>query len=164
MSEYNVKEPPPVHGSQVVTPYAIEALEERAALAVANHGCHLMTFNGRDAFMDYAQEVIDAIQYQVQGIEEMRALVRVGGAEIGDVSVSLQMYQFVFKCQLCREPDFYFEVGREVAKLYLGTVLDGDACFDCICVNVPAYHGPPAVLAGKLARFINERMHTWQNS
>ncbi len=162
MSEYNVKEPLPVHGSQVVTPYAIEALEERAALAVKNHGCHLMTFNGRDAFMDSAQEIVDALQYQVQGIEEMRALSQ-DGAMIGEVRVNLCMYLFLFGIDAKLTDEFYREVGQEIALQYTGSVLQ-DADPDTLGVYVPAYHGPPAVLAGNIARFINERMHTWQNN
>lgn len=164
MSEYAVKEPLPLPGAEEVLSLAIEAVEDRAAIAVREHGTPLMTFNDRDAFMDSAQEIIDALQYQVQGIEEMRVLTQGDGACIGDVRVELEMYLFTFKLQPTKPLEFFRSIAPEVAAVYTGTAVVWIAPLETLGLHVPAYHGSPAVIAGKIARLINERARTWQNS
>ena len=45
-------------------------IEDRASLGCEKYGTYLQTFNGRDALIDLYQELLDAVQYLRQRIDE----------------------------------------------------------------------------------------------
>jgi len=45
-------------------------IEDRASLGCEKYGTYLQTFNGRDALIDLYQEMLDAVQYLRQRIDE----------------------------------------------------------------------------------------------
>jgi hypothetical protein len=53
----------------------IADIEERRRVGIARYGTPLQTFNGRNADIDLYQELLDAVMYQRQNIEERRTLM-----------------------------------------------------------------------------------------
>jgi DNA-binding XRE family transcriptional regulator len=69
----------PVPGRQDVTPIARERflamLQEREAKGIETYGTHLQTHNGRNPYVDLAEELADAWQYAVQASIEHADLI-----------------------------------------------------------------------------------------
>lgn len=65
------KQGPPVdRGAPDVTGLVVKDLEARAKLGEAKYGTRLRPFNSRDAFLDFYQELLDAVEYARQKLYE----------------------------------------------------------------------------------------------
>lgn len=100
----NVKhEPDPLPGKIAVAELVLKDIEERIADGEKKYGTKLQTHNGRNALKDLYQELIDAVMYIRQEIEERNDIFAffqklvdneyVDSIEIG-ASETLSMYQF----------------------------------------------------------------------
>lgn len=70
ISRAAIEEPHPKQGQLEVYPYVLKDIQERVDLGYTRYGCHLETFNGRDALWDAYQEAIDLVMYLRQSILE----------------------------------------------------------------------------------------------
>lgn len=70
--EHNKPQPAPKGKGREITPLVIKDLEMRSAMGKEKYGETLRAFNGRDPLVDLYQELIDAVQYIRQLIEEQR--------------------------------------------------------------------------------------------
>jgi hypothetical protein len=69
-----VDQPPPVpNAGRPVWDLVIDDMRERDAIGRARYGTPLQSHNGRDALMDLYQELLDAVVYIRQVIEERDA-------------------------------------------------------------------------------------------
>jgi len=68
--EHNKPQSLPNGRGREITPLVIKDLEMRSAMGKEKYGEALRAFNGRDALVDLYQELIDAVQYIRQAIEE----------------------------------------------------------------------------------------------
>ncbi len=67
-------QPPPVPNERkAIADLVIEDIEERKRIGTERYGTPLQAFNGREALVDLYQELLDAVQYIRQLIEEERA-------------------------------------------------------------------------------------------
>jgi hypothetical protein len=80
------KEPNPVKtvNSEVVRNGVMDDINKRLEEAEKQHGCPLMTFNGRDALMDAYQEAIDTVMYLKQAIMERERIDLIESVLAGD--------------------------------------------------------------------------------
>lgn len=63
-------QPPPRPGKEIVLPYVLADLQERAEAGLKKYGTYLRTMNGRDPLWDAYQEILDAAMYLRQLILE----------------------------------------------------------------------------------------------
>lgn len=68
----NVVQPEPTGNGKDVTALVIADLSARSEAGAKKYGTKLKTFNGRDATVDLYQELLDAVCYLRQLIEEKR--------------------------------------------------------------------------------------------
>ncbi len=64
------RQPMPHGTGREITPLVIADMEERREFGKAKYGEGLTAFNGRDALQDLYQELLDAVVYVRQAIEE----------------------------------------------------------------------------------------------
>lgn len=112
MDDYTAQEQrKPAVGRDDVTETLIQMLRARQAKGIATYGRSLETFNGRDAEIDLAEELIDASQYAVQVLLERKRLFRALGIYLGqrdfkplqEVLMDLGWYGAVMKeCHECQ--------------------------------------------------------------
>jgi len=69
----NKPEPAPKGTGREITPLVVTDLKLRSAMGKEKYGETLRAFNGRDPLIDLYQELLDAVQYIRQEIEEKRA-------------------------------------------------------------------------------------------
>jgi hypothetical protein len=65
----------PTPGAQSVFAEVRRRLDEREAIGIKRYGVSLQTFNGRDAFRDLEDELLDGLNYATQARMEHRAVV-----------------------------------------------------------------------------------------
>jgi hypothetical protein len=63
-------EPDPKPGREIILNLVLEDLKTRAEHGQKKYGTFLMSHNGRDGMMDLYQELLDAVMYIRQLIEE----------------------------------------------------------------------------------------------
>lgn len=103
------KEPSPAGKGTPITDLVIEDLIERKEFGTAKYGEPLMAFNGRDPLVDLYQELIDAVMYTRQYMEEdagkelieLRAMLA-AAAELAwqDEVISTEMHDLVIGSNL----------------------------------------------------------------
>jgi len=65
-----IQSPPVRNNTTPVYKRVMADIEDRATLGCEKYGTYLQTFNGRDALVDLYQELLDAVQYLRQKIDE----------------------------------------------------------------------------------------------
>lgn len=90
----NKPEPAPIGTGREITPLVIEDLKNRSEMGAKKYGETLHARNGRNAIVDLYQELLDAIQYLRQQLEEntkaptsREYLTRMANEEEGYISV-----------------------------------------------------------------------------
>jgi hypothetical protein len=74
-NDLNQAQPPPQGGADVDCWHSlIAAMTERRRLGIEHYGTPLHPFNGRRALIDLSQELLDALVYLQQELEERRSL------------------------------------------------------------------------------------------
>ena len=58
--------------SEAVVPDLVQLIHDRSTFGKQRYGVELYTFNGRDAYVDLLQELLDALQYQHQIVMEQK--------------------------------------------------------------------------------------------
>jgi len=66
-----VDQPPPVPNDKpAIVDLVIADMLERKRIGIERYGMPLQPFNGRDALIDWYQELLDAVMYARQMVEE----------------------------------------------------------------------------------------------
>ena len=68
------REPMPTPGTIAILPLVIADLQQRDTAGTKKYGTTLQANNGRDALVDLSQELMDAVMYLRQYMEEMECL------------------------------------------------------------------------------------------
>lgn len=153
MSDYTTYQPPPVPGSRVVDDLVVDAVRARSAMGVEKYGTMLMTFNGRDALEDAAQEAVDCAKYLIQCLEEERTLTD-GGLTEDQTIVILTSY--TMQATMLDADSGELEALLSVLKTRYPLANVCGHKPDTVSLRVPWRYGRPAVFARKLMREINE--------
>ena len=93
--DLNKPEPPPTTGNIDVWPLVIADMVERDAVGRAKYGVPLRTNNGRRPLVDLYQELLDAVVYCRQEIEEAKSCLRPLAGETADISLRRQLASFL---------------------------------------------------------------------
>jgi hypothetical protein len=99
---HNLPQETPHGKGREITPLVIKDLEMRSSIGKEKYGEALRAFNGRDPMVDLYQELIDAVQYIRQAIEERNM-----SAERGMEVPSMTAREYILHV------DAAFTVGRE---------------------------------------------------